>query len=53
VKIDEIIKILENKLANLYNLKNLALSNGDLESIIKLESSIQETEESLFILKNK
>lgn len=52
MEVDEIIVILENKLANLYILKNLALNGGDLESVVRIESNIQETEESLSILKN-
>jgi hypothetical protein len=53
MKIDEIITILENKITDLYTLKNLAIINGNLEAVIRIETKINETEESLFILKNK
>ena len=51
MKIEDIITILENKIEDLHILKNMALNNGDLESLVKLEQEINETEISIFALK--
>jgi len=49
--IDEIIILLEKKLSNLYILRNMSINTGDFDSVVRLENEIQETEESLFVLK--
>lgn len=51
MNIVEIIKITENKLANLRNERSNAVLAGDLELVVKLDDQISETEITLGKLK--
>jgi hypothetical protein len=47
MKINEIIKITENKLASLRNERSNAVLAGDLELVTSLDDQIRETETTL------
>ena len=43
MKLETLIQILENKILNLLTNKTLAENNGDVESVVKIEQEITET----------
>jgi hypothetical protein len=52
MKIEEIIFILENKIKNLEQQKNIAVMAGDLEMVTVIDIQIVETQITLDKLKN-
>ena len=50
--VDEIVILLENKIYKLNVLRNLFFNNGDLESLIKIDKEILETQDALDRIKN-
>jgi hypothetical protein len=52
MKIEEIIFILENKIKNLEQQKNIAVMAGDLEMVTTIDIQIVETQITLDTLKN-
>jgi|694.fasta_scaffold116850_4 hypothetical protein len=52
MKIEEIIFILENKIKNLEQQKNVAVMAGDLEMVTVIDIQIVETQITLDTLKN-
>jgi hypothetical protein len=52
MKIEEIIFILENKIKNLEQQKNIAVMAGDLEMVTTIDIQIVETQITLDKLKN-
>jgi hypothetical protein len=52
MKIEEIIFILENKVRNLEQQRSMAVTNGDLEAVVLINSQIEETNITLNSLKS-
>jgi hypothetical protein len=51
MKLEEIIFILENKLKTLEQQRSTAVTNGDLEIVISIDLQINETVDTLNLLK--
>lgn len=47
-----IIRVLENRLQTLNNIRSAALQAGDLEKVVQIEGEISETELTLSELRN-
>jgi hypothetical protein len=47
-----IIRVLENRLQSLNNLRSAAINAGDLEKIVQIDAEISETEMTLSDLRN-
>ena len=47
MKLQELIVLLSNKLSSLNNAKSTAIASGDIESVIRLDDEIAETQVTL------
>jgi hypothetical protein len=52
MKVAELVSLMANKLAYLNTAKSTAMAAGDLETIIKLDVEIQETQATLTTLRS-